>query len=63
MTHHDRELFKELNKYDNFKVRIGNGEQLIVKGTKTIVIKIHLGVKLFFDVLYIYEINQNFHCC
>jgi len=30
---HDRELFKELNKSNIFKVIIGNGEQLIVKGT------------------------------
>ena len=29
----DRELFKELNKSNIFKVRIGNGEQLVVKGT------------------------------
>jgi len=30
---HDRELFTELNKSNIFKVRIGNGEQLIVKDT------------------------------
>jgi len=30
---HDREIFKELNKSNISKVRIGNGEQLAVKGT------------------------------
>ena len=30
---HDREILKELNKSNISKVRIGNGEQLVVKGT------------------------------
>jgi len=29
---HDRKIFKELNKSNISKVRIGNGEQLVVKG-------------------------------
>jgi len=57
MTH--RELFKELNKSNISKVRIGNGEQLAVKGTRTISIKIHSGIKLIFDVLYVPKITQN----
>ena len=56
---HDREIFKELNKSNISKVRIGNGEQLVVKGTRTVSIKTHSGIKLIFDVLYVPEITQN----
>jgi len=56
---HDREIFKVLNKSNISKVRIGNGEQLAVKGTGTISIKTHSGIKLIFDVLYVPEITQN----
>jgi len=48
---HDRELFKELNKSNISKVKIGNGEQLV--GIGTLSIKTHLGIKLIFDVLYV----------
>jgi len=54
---HGRELFKELNKSNISKVRIGNGEQLVVKGTKTISIKTYSGIKLIFNVLYVPEIT------
>jgi len=61
---HDRELFKELNKSNIFKIKIGNEEQLVVKGTKTISIKTHLGIKLIFDVLYVLEITPKLvKCC
>jgi len=56
---HDRELFSELNKSNISKERIGNGEQLIVKGTRTISIKTHSGIKIIFDVLYVPKITQN----
>ena len=56
---YDQELFKDFNKYDISKVRVGNGEQIVVKSRGTIAIKIHSGVKLIFDVLYVFEINQN----
>jgi len=56
---HDKELFKELNKSNISKVRIRNGEQLDVKGTRTISIKIHSNIKLIFDVLYVLDITQN----
>jgi len=56
---HDRELFKELDKSNISKLRIGNGEQLVVKGTGTISIKTHSGIKLSFDVLYVPEITQD----
>jgi len=56
---HDREIFKELNKSNISKVRIGNGEQLVVKGTGTISIKTHSGIKLIFDALYVSEITHN----
>jgi len=51
---HDREIFKELNKSNISKVRIGNGEQLVVKGTRTNSIETHSGIKLIFDVLYMF---------
>jgi len=56
---HDREIFKELNKSNISKVRFGNGEQLAIKGTGTVSIKTHSGIKLIFDVLYVFEITQN----
>ena len=39
---HGREIFKELNKSNISKVRIENGEQLAVKGTRTVSIKTDL---------------------
>ncbi|CAJ2670055.1 unnamed protein product [Trifolium pratense] len=38
---YDRDLFKELNKTSISKVRIGNGEQIVVEGIGTISIKTH----------------------
>jgi len=56
---HDRKFFKELKKSYISKVRIGNGEQLNVRGTRKISIKTHSGIKLVFYVLYVFEITQN----
>jgi len=53
---HDQVLFKEFNKSYISKVRIGNGEQLVVKGIGIITIKTHLAAKLIFDVLCVSEI-------
>lgn len=51
---HDIKLFKELNISNISKVRIGNVKQLVVKGTKTISIKFHLGrMKTIFEILYV----------
>ena len=52
---HDREIFKQLNKSNISKVRIGNEEQLAIF---TVSIKTHSGIKLIFDVLYIPEITE-----
>jgi len=41
-------FFKELNKSNIFKVRIENGEQLVVKGTRIVSIKTHSSIKLSF---------------
>jgi len=59
MTYY-RELFKELNKSNIFKVIIGNGENLVVKGTRIISIKTHSSIKLIFDVLYVLEITNSY---
>ncbi|CAJ2637463.1 unnamed protein product [Trifolium pratense] len=56
---YDRDLFKELNKTSISKVRIGNGEQIVVEGIGTISIKTHAGMKQISNVLYVPEINQN----
>jgi len=56
---HDRELFTELNKLNISKVRIGNEEQLAMKGTSTVSIKTHSCIKLIFNVLYVPKIIQN----
>ncbi|TXG70681.1 hypothetical protein EZV62_005616 [Acer yangbiense] len=56
---YDQELFKELDKTTIFKVRIGNGAYLAVKGKGTVAIEGYTGLKLISNVLYALEINQN----
>ena len=56
---YDRELFRELDKTAIFKVRIGNGAHIAVKGKGTVAIESHTGLKLISYVLYVPEINQN----
>ena len=55
----DQGLFKELYKTVTSKVRIGNGAHLVVKGKGTVAIEGHTGLKLFSNVLYVPQINQN----
>jgi len=56
---YDKELFKELRSSETSKVRIGNGQNTIVKGKGTIAILSCSGTKLISDVLYVPEIDQN----
>ncbi|RDX60832.1 Copia protein, partial [Mucuna pruriens] len=57
---YDRELFKCLNNTEVKWVRIGNGEQIPVKGKGSIAITSHIGTKTLSDVLCVPKINQNF---
>ena len=58
MTNNE-ELFKELDKIVNSKVKIGNGEYILVKGKLTVAIESLLGLKYITDVLYVLNIDQN----
>ncbi|XP_020591834.1 uncharacterized protein LOC110032516 [Phalaenopsis equestris] len=56
---HDMELFNELKSTEFKKVRIGNGEYIVVKGKCTVAIASCSGTKLITDVLYVPDIDQN----
>ncbi|XP_052482490.1 uncharacterized protein LOC128036024 [Gossypium raimondii] len=56
---HDKELFKELKIVESKKVRIGNGDYIVVKGKGTITITSCSGTKFITDVLYVHDIDQN----
>ncbi|XP_014515297.1 uncharacterized protein LOC106773120 [Vigna radiata var. radiata] len=56
---YDKELFKCLDITEVKWVRIGNGEQLPVKGKGSIAITTHIDTKTLSDVLYVPKINQN----
>ena len=56
---YDRELFRELDATTISKVRIRNRAHIAVKGKGTVVIEGHTSLKLVYDILYVYEINQN----
>lgn len=64
-THHktyktyDEELFKDLNRTINSKVKIGNGECITVKRKGIVAIESCSGTKIIINVLYVPEINQN----
>ena len=55
----DEELFRELDRSQVSKVRIGNGAYIAVKGKGTIAIESCRGTKLISDVLFVPEIDQN----
>nr|GMD97910.1 Retrovirus-related Pol polyprotein from transposon TNT 1-94 [Ipomoea batatas] len=55
----DRELFKELDKTNVSKVKIGNGVFLPIKGKGTVAIQSLIGVKYISNVLYVPDIDQN----
>jgi len=56
---HDQELFRELDKSQVSKLRIGNGDLITVEGNRTIAIESYTGTKLIYDVLNVPKIHQN----
>ena len=56
---HDKEIFRELDRSQISKVRIGNGKLIAVEGKGIVVIESCIGTKLIYDVLYVPEIDQN----
>uniref|UniRef100_A0A151UHB3 Retrovirus-related Pol polyprotein from transposon TNT 1-94 n=1 Tax=Cajanus cajan TaxID=3821 RepID=A0A151UHB3_CAJCA len=56
---YDEEFFKDLDRTIVSKVRIGNGECILVKGKDTIAVESCSGTKTITDVLYVPQINQN----
>ena len=50
--------FKELDKLEVPRVRIGNGQFIEVKGKGIVAIEGPIGIKLIFDVLFVLEIDQ-----
>ena len=54
-----KKLFKSLDNIEIKWIRIGNGEQIPVKGKGTITIPSHAGMKTFSDVLYVPDITKN----
>ncbi|PHT75806.1 hypothetical protein T459_19328 [Capsicum annuum] len=56
---YNKSLFKELKPIEISKVRIKNGDQILVEGKGTVVIKTSLGNKAISDVLYVPDIDQN----
>ena len=55
----DLELFRDLDRSQVSKVRIGNGDHIMVKGKGTVAIESCTGTKLIYDVMYVLDINQN----
>lgn len=55
----DEELFRELDRSQVSKVRIGNGAHIDVKGKGTVAIESCRGTKLISEVLFVPEIDQN----
>ncbi|PKA51120.1 hypothetical protein AXF42_Ash010560 [Apostasia shenzhenica] len=56
---HDKKLFKELDRSEISKVRIANGQYLIIKGKGTVAIETCTGTKLITNILYVPEIDKN----
>jgi len=56
---HDKDMFVKLDKTYSSKVKIGNGDYIEVKGIGDIAIDVDSDTKIFSDVLYVPEINQN----
>ena len=62
MTHNET-LFKELDKSIVSSVKIGNGDQIAIKGKRIVAIPTCIGTKMIFDVYFVPEIGQNFVKC
>lgn len=56
---YDKELFKELSSTETKKDKIGNDENIFIKGKGTIAIASYSGTKLITTVLYIPDIDQS----
>jgi len=56
---HDQELFRELDKAHVSKVRICNGDLIIVEEKEVVAIESCASTKLIYDVLYVPKIHQN----
>ena len=55
----DESFFKEVNKSEVPRVKVGKGQYIEVKGKWTVVIKRSAGIKLISDVLLIPKIDRN----
>ncbi|KAL9444243.1 hypothetical protein AB3S75_017429 [Citrus x aurantiifolia] len=55
----DESLFKEVNKSEVSRVKVGNGQYIEVKGKGTVAIKSSAGIKLIYDVLLVPKIDRN----
>ena len=58
MTSNEK-LFRNLDKLIESRVRIGNGEHLVVEGRGIVDIKSYVGIKLVSDIMYVPKIDQN----
>jgi hypothetical protein len=55
----DKSLFRTLQSIEVARVRIGNGDCIVAKGKRTIVITTNSGTETISDVLYVPDIEQN----
>ncbi|KAH9704543.1 hypothetical protein KPL70_011512 [Citrus sinensis] len=55
----DESLFKEVNKSEVSRVKVGNGQYIEVKGKGTVAIKSSAGIKFISDVLLVPKIDRN----
>ena len=53
------ELFRDLDKSQVSKFRIGNGDYIIFKGKGTAIIESSTSTKQIFDILYVPDIDKN----
>ena len=56
---YDQGLFREIDETTISKVRIGNGEYILVKSEGTLTIESLTVIKLIYDVLFVPGIDQN----
>jgi len=55
----DESLFKEVNKSEVSRVKVGNEQYIEVKGKGTVAIKSSACIKLISDVLLVHKIDRN----
>ena len=56
---YDEFLFRKFDKSQIFKVKIGNGGYIEVKGKCSVAVDYGSGTKIISHILYVLEINQN----